>query len=169
MDRKSSWLSYAFQLRAQENIETEKKTYRKEIPKINTPSWVTIERDDRGTQTFHSSFKKRYILNTNWMNDDMSVYFEELLTSPYTYINFGDGKWYGCQVEDGTFETVRYKNERLIRKTITVYPSIESPVQDASTITPFIGVGYNIGDGFVDPAPDEWNPRDVQPGGPTPG
>jgi hypothetical protein len=150
MDRKSSWLSYAFQLRQTENIETIKSQYRKEIPKTLTPSWVTLDRADAGTTTFHSRFIKKFELNSNWMNDAMSVYFEELLTSPYTYINWGDGKWYSVQVEPGTYETLRYKNERLIRKTITVYKSIEDPIQDASTITPFIGLGYNLSDGFVE-------------------
>ena len=150
MDRKSSWLSYAFQLRQKESIETIKSQYRKEIPKTITPGWVTLDRSDAGTTTFHSRFIKRFELNSNWMNDAMSVYFEELLTSPYTYINWGDGKWYSVQVEPGTYETMRYKNERLIRKTITVYKSIEDPVQDASTITPFIGKGYNLEDGFIE-------------------
>ena len=126
-----------------------------------TPSWVTIQREDKGTQTFHSRVQKTFELNTDWMRDAMSVYFEELLTSPYTFINFGDGKWYGCQVVDGTFETMRYKNERLIRKTIEVYASIESPIQTAGTITPFQGAGYNLSDGFVTPAPSDWNPRNL--------
>jgi hypothetical protein len=158
MDRQSSWLSYSFQLRQTENIETNKMTYRQETPKVSTPGWVTIQRTDKGTQTFHSSFKKRHVLNTNWMNDAMSVYFEELLTSPYTYINYGDGEWYGCQVEDGTFETLRYKNERLIRKTISVYASIDAPVQDAGTITQYIGRGYNLGSGFTPPGPGDITP-----------
>jgi hypothetical protein len=161
MDRKSSWLSYSFQLRSNESITTTKSTYRKEIPKEVTPSWVTLQRTDRGTQTFHSEFRKTRVLRTDWMNDAMSLYFEELLTSPYTFINFGDGKWYACQVEDGTFETIRYKNERLISKTINVFASIESPVQSASTITPYIGLGYNLSDGYKEPSPADWNPRNL--------
>lgn len=153
MDRKSSWLSYSFQLRQRENIEVIKSMYRKEIPKTLQPAWVTLDRADQGTTTFHSRFIKRFELNSNWMNDAMSLYFEELLTSPYTYINWGDGKWYSVQVEPGTFETLRYKNDRLIRKTCTVYKSVEDPVQDASTITPFTGLGYRMNDGFIEPAP----------------
>lgn len=165
-DRKSSWLSFAFQLKLIQNIETEKNTYRKEIPKTSTPGWVTIDRGDRGTQTFHSRYRDIYDLNTNWLNEEMSLYFNELLTSAYTYINFGDGKWYGCQVEDKTEQVPLRQNDPLMRRTVRVYPSIENPVQDASTITPFIGKGYNVSDGFITPAPDGWNPRDVQPGPP---
>jgi len=150
MDRKSSWSSYAFQLRRKEAIEVEKSMYRKEIPKTLTPSWVTLDRADQGTTIYHSRFTKRFELNTDWMNDAMSLYFEELLTSPYCYVNWGDGKWYSVIVEPGTFETMRYKNERLIRKTITCYASIEDPVQTAASITPYIGKGYNLADGYQD-------------------
>jgi hypothetical protein len=167
MDRKSSWGSFAFQLRNRESVTVEKSTFRKEIPKTLTPSWVTVNRDDRGTQTFHSRAQKSWELNTNWMGDAMSLYFESLLSSPYTLINWGDGKWYACQVEDVSgFVTERYKNVKLIRKTIKISLSIEDPVQTAGTITPFQGAGFNANDGFVEPAPSDWNPRNlgVSPG-----
>jgi hypothetical protein len=153
MDRKSSWGSYAFQLRKLENVTTEKTLWRKEIPKVITPGWVTMDRADSGLSVLHSKIKKTWQLNTNWMNDAMSVYFEELLSSPYCYINFGDGKWYSCLVEDGTYQTLRYKNERLIRKTISCYASLDTPVQDAGTITPYIGQGFNLRDGFQGATP----------------
>lgn len=148
MDRKSSWGSYAFQLRKRESIDTEKTLWRKEIPKTITPGWVTMDRSDAGLSVLHSKVRKTWELNTNWMNDAMSVYFEELLTSPYCYIDFGDGKWYSCLVEDGSYETLRYRNERLIRKTIRCYAALDTPIQDAGTITPYIGQGYNLTNAF---------------------
>jgi hypothetical protein len=54
------------------------------------------------------------------MNDKMSVLFEELLTSPYTWIKTEPGLYYPCIVKETAFEVERQKNKNLIRKTITV-------------------------------------------------
>ena len=45
--------------------------------------------------------------------------FEQLLTSPYTWIKM-DNKYYACTINDNDFEVTRQKNKNLIRKTITV-------------------------------------------------
>jgi hypothetical protein len=152
MDKKSSWGSYAFQLRRKEILQVEKSMYRKEIPKTITPGWTTLDRADQGTTIYHTRSIKKFELNTDWMlSDEMNVYFEELLSSPYCYVNWGDGKWYSVIVEAlGEPETKRFKNEKVIRRSITCYAAIEDPVQTASTITPYIGKGYNLADGYQD-------------------
>jgi hypothetical protein len=61
------------------------------------------------------------------MTDEMSRYFEEVYTSPYTYVKW-EGNWYAAIIEDGNFQTERIKNNTLIRKTISVRFAVNAPV-----------------------------------------
>jgi hypothetical protein len=131
MDRKGSWSTFMFDLRQKRRLTTEKKSYRKEFGRIQTGSptnWATFDKTDQGLINYTSRGQLKYELNTNWLDDSENMYFEQLLTSPYTYVNFGDGAWKACIVEDGQFETELQRNRRLIRRTISITPAIEDPI-----------------------------------------
>jgi hypothetical protein len=131
MDRKGSWSTFMFDLRQKRRLTTEKKSYRKEFGRIQTGSptnWATFDKTDQGLINYTSRGQLKYELNTNWLDDSENIYFEQLLTSPYTYVNFGDGAWKACIVEDGQFETELQRNRRLIRRTISITPAIEDPI-----------------------------------------
>lgn len=119
MDRKGSFVSYSFPLKQFESITTNKEMYNQHVD-----VWTT---DAYGMSTYHSEYMKTLTLNTNFMTDGMSVYFEELLSSGYTYI-FYDDEWYSCFIEPLTMETERVRNRRLIKKSISVKFSINNPV-----------------------------------------
>lgn len=125
MDREGSLLSYAFQLRAKEKGKVERDMYNKYIDIFSGPSLTpqltntTLQLRDAGKTIYNVDLTTELELNTNWMNDEMSVLFEELLTSPYTYIKV-DGTYYPCIVKETAFEVERQKNKNLIRKTVTV-------------------------------------------------
>ena len=119
-DRKGSWLSYAFQLRAQETGTIERKTYNKTLGSIDAVNGFDILRQETGQTIYSVNLQKQLQLNTNWMNDEMSVMFEQLLTSPVTLLKDTDGLYYQVIVQDGGFETLRQKNRILIKKTINV-------------------------------------------------
>ena len=80
---------------------------------------TTLQLRDAGKTIYNVDLTTELELNTNWMNDEMSVLFEELITSPYTYIKV-DGIYYPCIVKETAFEVERQKNKNLIRKTVTV-------------------------------------------------
>jgi hypothetical protein len=118
MDRMGSMMSYAFQLRAAENGTIVRDTYKNQIGGIVGAKW-TYNTYDRDATPTNVEVTKTLTLNTNWMNDGMSVYFEELLSSPYTWVKI-DGSYFACNVSESSFEVTRQKNKNLIRKTITV-------------------------------------------------
>lgn len=103
-DRKGSYSSYGFQLVNEINITTTKEHFYKN--KI-------------GEQSFYSEYDKNITLHTNWMTEDMSYYFEELLTSKHLKL-FYDGWWQDVTLNGGGFETETLQNRNLIRKSITV-------------------------------------------------
>lgn len=122
MDRLGSIASYAFQLRATENGTIKRDDFKQKLG--TETSYRTY---DRGTTPLSVDVTKQYTLNTNWMTDEMSVYFEELLTSPYTWLKV-NGTYLACIVTESSFEVTRQKNKNLIRKTITVTLANDNPI-----------------------------------------
>ena len=53
------------------------------------------------------------------MTDEMSVYFTELLTSPYVLMKL-DGKYYRASIVDNGGNVDRLKQKKMIKKQITV-------------------------------------------------
>jgi hypothetical protein len=128
MDRKGSFVPFAFQLRSMEKGTIRREQYNKKYGTLDTVAEEgTFNLYDAGMTTYHVDTEKTFELNTNYMDDAMSVYFEELLTSPYTYLKVGND-YYSVSVTETGFETVRQKNKRLIRKTVTVRFDINTPV-----------------------------------------
>jgi hypothetical protein len=125
MDRLGSLLSFSFPLRAKEKGQIQRDMFNKYIDPFagasRTPELTntTLDLKDAGKTIYNVDLTKEIELNTNWMTDEMSVLFEELLTSPYTWIK-KLGNYYPCIVKENSFEIERQKNKNLIRKTITV-------------------------------------------------
>jgi hypothetical protein len=102
--------------------------YNKKFGDVNTTTnTFNFNTWDSGRTTYHVDLSKDFTLNTNWLTDAESVYFEELLTSGYTFVKI-DGQYFACQVQETSFEVQRQKNKNLIRKTITVKLSVDTPI-----------------------------------------
>lgn len=119
LDRMGSWGSFSFPLRAYETGTSTKQSFNKVVEGyVNGTEW-TYTSDARGLTTYSSTVDKNFQLNTNWMNEQMAAYFQELITSPVVY--FWDGSQYlACVVQDTAFEVERQKNKNLIKKTVNV-------------------------------------------------
>lgn len=114
MDRKGSIGSFMFQLRSKETGTIERIQYKKQVPDF-------IQTFDRGTTNIWIGVEKELELNTNWMSEEMSIYFEQLLTSPYTWLSTGiNESFQAITIVDSSFEVEYQKNKRLIRKTIKI-------------------------------------------------
>lgn len=127
LDRMGSFVSYAFQLRAKETGSIERKNYNQFLGTIDNTGW-SYETTDGGQTNYSINVNKDLELNTNWMTDEMSVYFEQLLTSPVTFIKDTDGLYYPVIIQDGGFEVTRQKNKNLIKKTIKVRYSNQNKI-----------------------------------------
>ena len=119
LDRMGSWGSFAFQLRYAENGSVTKQSFNKDVQgKVSGGQW-TYENTEAGLTTYSSTVEKMYTLNTNWISEQMAIYFQELISSPSIY--FWDGnKYLACQVMDTTFEVEKKRNKKLFKKTVTI-------------------------------------------------
>jgi len=128
MDRSGSWSSFGFTLRYKKSGTINKDTYRKEIGYLDSGKF-TYDSYDKGLTNYNIDVTETYTLNTDWMNDSMSVYFTELLSSPETYIKFGDSElWLSCNILEGSYKEDRSKDKILIKKTIDVKLSNDIPI-----------------------------------------
>lgn len=119
LDRTGSWGSFAFQLRYTENGSVVKQSFNKDVQGSVVDGQWTYDNTEAGLTTYSSTVEKTYTLNTNWMSEEMAVYFQELISSPSVY--FWNGQEYlACQVMDSTFEVEKQRNKNLFKKTVTI-------------------------------------------------
>jgi hypothetical protein len=126
-DRLGSWGSFAFQLRAYERGEVTNETYNRDVTGTVSATKWTYPTTDRGTVVINPQEMRTLELNTNYMNEDMAAYFNELISSPQTFIKIGSA-YYACTIQDKAFEVSKSKNSNLIRKSITVKLANQNPI-----------------------------------------
>ena len=127
VDRKGSISSFAFQLREYENGSVAKETFNRDVTgAVNSSVW-SYTTQDFGGNTFNVEIGRTYELNTNWMDEGMARYFEELISSPVVYI-LKDSVYQKVDVLETSFEVEKSRNKKLIRKTITITPSNKDSV-----------------------------------------
>jgi hypothetical protein len=119
LDRMGSWGSFSFPLRSYETGTSTKQSFNKVVEGFVSGTEWTYGTDERGLTTYSSVVDKSIQLNTNWMNEQMAAYFQELITSPEVY--FWDGtKYLACVVQETAFEVEKQRNKNLIKKTVNV-------------------------------------------------
>jgi hypothetical protein len=126
MDKLGTFANFAMQLRSYEKGNINRLTYNKQFGDT-VAGLVTFNTYDSGTTTYHVDDTKEISLNTNFMTDAESVYFDELLTSGYTYLKVGND-YFACQVQETAYETQRAINKPLIRKSVTVRYAVQNPI-----------------------------------------
>lgn len=119
LDRMGSVSSFAFSLKSYENGTITRQTYNKVNEGFVSGSMWNYASTEFGQTSYSMQLEKTYELNTDWMTEEMNVYFEQLVTSPITFVRFGN-EYISCQITDTSFEVNRRRNKNLIRKTITI-------------------------------------------------
>ena len=119
-DRLGSLVSYAFQAHLNEKIDIKREAYQRERGELNEDldKWI-YSLDEGGEVITTVNVDQEYILRSYFMTDEMSVYFTELLTSPYVLMKL-DGKYYRASIVDNGGNVDRLKQKKMIKKQITV-------------------------------------------------
>lgn len=131
VDRMGSILSFACQLRANEKGTITRETSKRQViyNELSNSYSNVYDLKDVGTVVNSINLSKEIELNTNWLNNEMSLLFEELLTSPQVWLKIvepatnelSEKTYYvSVVVNETSFEVQKQKNKRLIRKTINV-------------------------------------------------
>jgi hypothetical protein len=131
LDRMGSFSSFAFQLKAIERGEVTRDEYNQDVKGFVSSGEWTYNTIEFGNSTFNLNNVKTYELNTNWLTDEMSVYFEELITSPQVFMKrveyscpdgvlVTSGPYVPVIVTNNTYEVFRQRNKNLIKYTLVV-------------------------------------------------
>jgi hypothetical protein len=124
MDRMGSFSSFAFQLRDTVTNNNQKSTFKRLAGGLgtdatNSPAY-TYDSKATGEQVYNVNFDKVQQLTTNWMDDASSLYFQELISSPVTYLKTEDGTYVAVIVTDSSSVEQRQIDKRLIKYTVNV-------------------------------------------------
>lgn len=143
LDRMGSWSSFAFQLKAYEKGQVKRESYNKDVKGYVTGGQWKYQTYEQGMINYSTQVSKTYDLNTNWMTENEGTYFQELTTSPQTYLrnviyrisedplNRYDEEgcqiripefteYVSCNVLTNSFEVYKQRNNNLIKQSIQV-------------------------------------------------
>ena len=133
LDRMGSWGSFAFTGRAYTTGNITREQFNKDIPgyveTAGIDRWLYKTTETGMTNTYIST-DTTIALNTDWMNQEMALYFTELLSSPNTYIKISNydadcelpesEQYVSCTIVTSTFEEFKQRNKNLIKQSIVV-------------------------------------------------
>jgi hypothetical protein len=143
LDRMGSFSSFAFQLKSYERGEVTRDEFNKDVQGYVSGGEWGYNYEEFGFNTFNINVTKTLELNTNWMTQNMSDYFQELITSPQTflklvqYVTTEEGEllldedgcpyhsaestaYVPCIVQTNSFEVFQQRNKNLIKQSIVV-------------------------------------------------
>jgi hypothetical protein len=133
LDRMGSWGSFAFTGRAYTTGEVTREQFNKDIPgyveTVGIDRWL-YETTETGMTNTYIATDTTISLNTDWMNQDMALYFTELISSPNTYIKISNydadcelpesEEYVSCTIVTSSFEEFKQRNKNLIKQSIVV-------------------------------------------------
>jgi len=128
LDRMGSWSSFAFQLKTYEKLAIKRETYNKDVPGFVSGAEWQYKTYEQGSVNYNTQVSKTIDLNTNWMTEAQAYYFQELVTSPQTYIapvtfvncEYVLGEYISCNVMNNSFDIDTVRNKHLIRQQLQV-------------------------------------------------
>jgi hypothetical protein len=133
LDRMGSWGSFAFTGRAYTTGEVTREQFNKDIPGYVETSGIDrwlYETTETGMTNTYIATDTTISLNTDWMNQDMALYFTELISSPNTYIKISNydadcelpesDQYVSCTIVTSSFEEFKQRNKNLIKQSIVV-------------------------------------------------
>lgn len=124
LDRMGSFGSFAFQLRESVVGNNEKSTFRKLAGGLGTDATgtaaFTYGSSAVGEQVYNVDFKKGVTLITNFMDDSASLYFQELVSNPVSFLKVDTGVYAAVVVTTQSMKEERIKNTRMIKYTVEV-------------------------------------------------
>jgi hypothetical protein len=130
LDRLGSWSSFAFTLANYETGNVTRELFSKDVQGYISGTMWNYKTTDRGLSNVYTSVEKFIELNGNYMSEDMAAYFEELVSSPVTYIKYSNyaedcdtpssDLYVSCNVTTSNFSIFKQKNKNLIRQSINI-------------------------------------------------
>lgn len=120
VDRLNSVGSFSFTLNNKQKVNVKREKFNRQIGGLSTTnSRYEYNTSETSNPNYSIELNEQWELNTNWLTETESVYFEELITSPRVVLVDGN-VFTAVNIVDATFERVRKNNKKMIQHTITI-------------------------------------------------
>jgi hypothetical protein len=132
LDRMGSFSSFAFQLKNYERGDVSREVFNRKVEGfVNGSDNWTYSTEDFGFNQLNLNVVKNLDLNTDWMTEEMGQYYEELMTSPMTFLrkvsyDCTDGlvvsasTYQSVILNTSSYEVYQQRNKNLIRQNVNV-------------------------------------------------
>jgi hypothetical protein len=132
LDRMGSFSSFAFQLKNYERGDVSREVFNRKVEGfVNGSDNWTYSTEDFGFNQLNLNVVKNLDLNTDWMTEEMGQYYEELMTSPMTFLrkvsyDCTDGLVVSAStyqpviLNTSSYEVYQQRNKNLIRQNVNV-------------------------------------------------
>ena len=109
---------FTFDKRNTYNVGTKRQEYYKSNKSWSSATYE-INQHTGGSTTFSSAIQTDVTLSTDWMDDNVSVWLEELYTSPSVQL-YIDGAWEPCVITSRGYEQKTYSRNKMFQHTLNV-------------------------------------------------
>ena len=118
LDRLGSLGSFSFIYRNDLRQNVTREDHKFLLGDLDGSSW-TYSTFDAGSKTINVDATQSYTIRTAWLTDDESEYFKELVSSPVTWLDYGEGL-FPVIVRTNSIRVGRRPADKNIRYEITV-------------------------------------------------
>ena len=108
---------YSFTKRNEKRVNAKRNTFLQESADYSSSSFTT-NRYDRGFKTYSQTLDLVYTANTDYMQDDIAAYLENLFISPDVRVKIGNGEWEPVVLTSNSYTEKTYRKDRLFQYTI---------------------------------------------------
>lgn len=130
MDRMGSFVPFNFDLNNKQDVDIKRDNYNKFIGDYQSGSanGYSYSLADHTNKVYNTELEEKWTLNTDWMSEEESLFFEQLMTSPLAFILI-DGIYYSVNITNKTYERKRKINKKNIKYSIDILFSFNNNTQ----------------------------------------
>lgn len=131
VDRLNSLVPFTFSLNNKQKVDIKREKFNKQIGRLDTfQGKYRYNSIETSNPNYSIELNEQWELNTNWLTEVESVYFEELMTSPrVVLVDPNADDYIAVNVVSSTFERVRKNNKKMIMHTITIERANNNGIQ----------------------------------------
>jgi hypothetical protein len=130
MDRLGSYIPLTFTLMNKQTVSISNSQYQKIYGNFNAAGGGFVYNTwDRGRQNVNSTLIHEIELVSDWMNESMYGYLEELASSQHTYIKI-NGSYWAVVITEKNFPIKTRKNDQVINLTLKCEMAVSDVVQN---------------------------------------
>lgn len=122
LNRLGGYDSYTFDLVSRNNIDIEKKTFKKQLGGLTIQNSgaasFSYQNSDRQDSQYYTKFKNRTLITSDWLSNAESDWLSELMTSPSVFWERGSQDFVAININAATYEIKNNKVDKIFNHTL---------------------------------------------------